>query len=201
MAEEKKRFPWRLVVCAVVLVPLAAALGLFETVGRKGTIIGRYDRVKKGMSWFDVTAILGPASDNGLDGNLLDLDSYTVCWQEGPATIVVEFDPETVVLHKRIATYPPFTRDHFWWHVHRWAEKAYTAIHGPGAGKRPGEDRATRSKWRHHAAPGAVKSFIAVRAIACLRPKNAGEQRWIGTVASPVIRKFWAPAFCKRTAA
>jgi hypothetical protein len=56
----KKRFPWRLLACAVVLVLIAAVVGFIETVGREGTIIGRYEQVRDGMSKEQVVAILGP---------------------------------------------------------------------------------------------------------------------------------------------
>jgi hypothetical protein len=61
MPDEKKRFPWRLAACAFLLVALAAVLGFIETVGRQGTIVGRYERIRVGMLRTETDSILGPA--------------------------------------------------------------------------------------------------------------------------------------------
>lgn len=45
MAEPKKRFPYRLLACSAPLIVFAAVMGFIETVGRHGTIIGRYEQV------------------------------------------------------------------------------------------------------------------------------------------------------------
>jgi hypothetical protein len=122
MAEEKKRFPWWPV--AWVVVPAIAALvvlGFIETVGRQGTIIGRGERIKIGMSRFEVAQILGVASLNG--------GTDWPHWLDDPAVVDLEFDNHDHVSHVRIrddAGWLP-TR----WRLRRWAERAYTAIHDP----------------------------------------------------------------------
>jgi hypothetical protein len=66
MAERKKRFPWWLAACAAALAIVAAVLGFIETVGRQGTIVGRYDRLTKGMSYADIISVLGRDPDDEL---------------------------------------------------------------------------------------------------------------------------------------
>ena len=150
MAEEKKRFPWWLVVCAAVLLLLGAVVGFIETVGRQGTIVGRYDRLTKGMSYADIISVLGRDPDEEfLDAAELEQhgNACPYSWREGPAElwIVVEArlifmrdptDPRSVIwtverqnlLRKSLY----LDCNHLtWWHVRRWAEQAYTAIHGP----------------------------------------------------------------------
>jgi hypothetical protein len=131
MAQEKKRFRWWLflcaAVCAVLLVPLAAALGLIETVGRRGTLAGRYERIQEGMSRTDVVRILGqpPIIFQRTDS----MPEPAQHWDEGPVLVAVWFDEKNRV---RVKSIGHFAGEIFvWWHVRRWAEKAYTAIHGP----------------------------------------------------------------------
>jgi hypothetical protein len=50
MVEKKKRFPWWLFACAALGVLGASLVGFIEIVGREGTIVGRYERVRTGMS-------------------------------------------------------------------------------------------------------------------------------------------------------
>ena len=50
MADERKRFPWWLIACAALLVPLAAVVGFIETLGRHGSVVQNYELVKEGMS-------------------------------------------------------------------------------------------------------------------------------------------------------
>jgi hypothetical protein len=187
MAEEKKRFPWWLVACAAGLVLLAAMLGFIETVGRQGTIIGRYERL---LAPTYLQSLAGDADMEGFDLNMPEsaafaaLGPYTDCRDEATAWWLLDRKVQTVrnrfaVLPEepRLKTkapyiggwpggnWPPsrvmrweegpvevtvvFTRfdrarwflnykdlrlnsERFtWWHVRRWAEKAYTAIHGP----------------------------------------------------------------------
>jgi len=64
MPEEKKPFPWWLAVSATLLVPLAAALGFIEAVGRQGTLAGRWQHIKEGMSKEEITAIVGAPQDH-----------------------------------------------------------------------------------------------------------------------------------------
>jgi hypothetical protein len=154
MAEEKKRFPWRLVVCAAVLVPVAAVLGFIETVGRQGTILGRSEEVKDGMSREQVHRILGTPSISHVDAEwfdgrvIVDTDDQ---WFDGPVSVDVEFW-KNEVSHRTLLIrsdpdydyadnywnrgpvhhWGPYTRTHrVWWNIRRWAEQAYTAVHGP----------------------------------------------------------------------
>ena len=126
MAEAKKRFPWWLVVCAALLVPLAAALGLIETVGRRGTLVGRYERLKEGMSKEEIRAILG-APQARLSIAPSEMNAWV--WDDGPAKVSVWLDHHGDVLyspHLTVENLPPTV-----WRVRRWAERAYSAIHDP----------------------------------------------------------------------
>jgi hypothetical protein len=82
MAEEKKRFPWWLPACSVLLVIFAVALGFVETVGRQGTIVGRFNRLEMYMSEAEVRAILGPGDVNGVDSGW-----EASFWHEGPVEV------------------------------------------------------------------------------------------------------------------
>lgn len=184
MPETQKRFPYRLLVCSVVLVILAAAIGLIETVGRRGTIVGRYERLRAptylqtlaggadmegfdlNMSESEVLAVLGPYTDcrdepTGWEPprrnaettrnrfgvlppepQLKSTEEYFTVptgvmparlmrWEEGPGEV-------TVVSHRVYGhcflDYKDLrlTSDRLtWWHVRRWAEIVWTAIHGP----------------------------------------------------------------------
>ena len=127
MAEEKKRFPWWLVVVAAALVPLAAALGIIETVGRQGTIIGAADRIQAGMSHDRVWSIIGPPVSSDIENSGW---SVTEGWLESPITVQVTFQGGRVST-KDVGKLPSDPGEHIRWHFRRWAERAYTAIHGP----------------------------------------------------------------------
>src|SRR5579885_1863223 len=71
MPEEKKRFPWWLVVCALVCVIGAALLGFIETVGRRGTIVGRYERL---LAPTYMQSLAGGRDIEGLDMNMSEND-------------------------------------------------------------------------------------------------------------------------------
>jgi hypothetical protein len=130
MADEKKRFPWWLVVCAVLLVPLAAVVGLIETVGRQGTIVGRCERVKPGMLDTEARAILGPPDEE--DSHVFGV--YGSVWREGPIVVIVQWEQWNQFAPRYVydaSCWVVSGRSDPWWHVRRWAEQAYTAIHGP----------------------------------------------------------------------
>ena len=138
MAEEKKRFPWWLVVCAALLVPLAAVIGLIETVGRQGTVVGRYGRIYEGMLEPETLAVLGPPdiTDFACSGPV-----QMYCWREGPTIVWVVITEEHLAgwqsdhnRTRRTLTFKQLTMEKgvfVLWHLRRWAEQAYTAIHGP----------------------------------------------------------------------
>src|SRR5579885_2286626 len=123
MPEEKKRLPWWLVACAAVLVPLAAVLGFIETVGRRGTIYGRFNEIGNGMSRADVLRILGPPS--------YAPDKEGLVWEVGLDHSWVQFDGRDRVTSKGIEGSDLPSAYGVGWFVRRWAEKAFTAIHGP----------------------------------------------------------------------
>jgi hypothetical protein len=135
MAEEKKRFGWWLVLCAVLAVLLAAVLGLVETVGRQGTIVGRFQRIEKGMAMPDVVAVLGVSSSTA------SRPRFWGEWKEGPVKVTITLSCIETHADKTLDRYPHYAVEGkylefqanpaaFWW-VRRWAEQAYTAIHGP----------------------------------------------------------------------
>ena len=125
MPEEKKRFPWWLAAGAVLLAIVAAALGLIETVGREGTIVNRYDRIVEGMPRTEALRILGSPRAVPCAGNL-------AVWKEGPLCVVVEFEDDNRTKAKDLVVLHPEDTDlYISWHFRRWAEQAYTAIHGP----------------------------------------------------------------------
>jgi hypothetical protein len=125
MPDEKNRFPWWLL--AVAGLPLAAVLGFIETVGRQGTLVGRFELVRTGMSFVEVVDALG-SCPCVLD----DRDQY---WLDDPVDVKLRFegkwrlDPnDWHVLDKRLRVNGAGST---WWRIRRWAEQAYTAIHGP----------------------------------------------------------------------
>jgi len=80
MAHERNRFPWWLVACAAILMPLAAVVGLIETVGRQGTLAGRFHLIQQGLREDECLAILGQRPRTSIS-----LQSGHVCvWQDGP---------------------------------------------------------------------------------------------------------------------
>lgn len=127
-AEEKK--PWWLVVSAVLLL-VAAVVYFIDTVGRDGTLVGRYDLVRTGMSFAEAKDALGSYP------GVLDGKTHDRYWFDGPAEVRLGFEAMSV--------WPPDPKDwrvrekrlhvndagSIWWHVRRWAERAYTAIHRP----------------------------------------------------------------------
>jgi hypothetical protein len=143
MAEEKKPFPWWLVAWVVVLAILGTALGFIETVGRRGTLVGRYERIHEAMAASKALAILGPPD---ITGSRHPDPAYSgpvqmYCWHEGPAAVWIAIvEDQTIGWREDDGRTPRFVdakrltmeKDvSVIWHVRRWAEQAYTAIHGP----------------------------------------------------------------------
>jgi hypothetical protein len=134
VAEPKKRLHHWLLACAVILL-VCGLLASIAVIGRQGTIAGRFRRPRPGMSEAEVVAILGHPHkvSPGIRIKTISLDTYF--WVEGPATVLVTFSsppshPESrraeagrMALY--VKRYPTF------WHLRRWAEKAWMAIHGP----------------------------------------------------------------------
>ena len=124
MAEEKKRFPWRLWAGTLVALLLAAVVGFIETVGRRGTVVGRYERIHVGMSRGRVDQILShdfPTENSG----------WLEFWNDGPLSLCLTFRDDRVIDKSLESSFTQTTNSRAWWHVRRWAEQAYTAIHGP----------------------------------------------------------------------
>jgi hypothetical protein len=127
MSEEKKRFPWWLVACAVVLVLLAAVLGFIETVGRQGTLLGRYEHIKERMSRDEARRILGTPSYSNY---------FSDHWEDDHNSVALDFQ-RNQISSRGIFRAGPMISPRVWdkydarWHVRRWAEQACTAIHGP----------------------------------------------------------------------
>jgi hypothetical protein len=129
MEEPKKRPRFLVIACAAALVIAAIVLGFIETVGRRGTIVGRSTRVTLGMPLAEVLRIFGPAECSA---------EKELIWYESDLGFLVEFDRNNRVsaffISKFIRPWPIPQRQ-FWektvWHLRRWAEHAWTAIHGP----------------------------------------------------------------------
>jgi hypothetical protein len=83
MSEGKKRFPRWLIICALLLVPFAAVLGLIETVGRQGALVGRYELIKEGMSRAETYRILGRPPDTTMIAGLVEV------WIDRPFEVYV----------------------------------------------------------------------------------------------------------------
>jgi hypothetical protein len=125
MVEEKKRFSWRVLASAGLVVVLAALVGFIETVGRQGTIIGRAERLKTGMSRLQVAQILGRADIfRGTDSPIW-LDD-----RDRLVQVAVRFDVSDRVVSVEIVDDPGWLRP-FRFGIRRWAENAYMNIHGP----------------------------------------------------------------------
>jgi hypothetical protein len=175
MSEAKKWFPWWLPAWSAVLVISALGAGFIET-GRRGTLVGRYDRIHERMPEADAVAILGPpltvTEAHALHRSLLRPEAFVfpTSWSTNPLahyfTHMQVWPPVTPL--------PVITKSYIWrdgpaearlvmmrqyrgrykgdwsddwvvgqadlqvdnapfgsWHVRRWAEQAYTAIHGP----------------------------------------------------------------------
>jgi hypothetical protein len=153
MAEEKKRFPWWWLACAVLLVIFAAVMGFIETVGRQGTIVGRYEQIHPEMSRREVYAILGRTTNvwtfpRSAEGFLGPPDVARFCddpltmWEvftwddESPARVEVWFgkcrlSDGTERWRTKSKRLRLNDRRLSWWHFRRWTEKAHAAIHGP----------------------------------------------------------------------
>lgn len=149
MAEARKRVPWWLIVCTAILVPLAAVVGLIETVGRQGTLVGRLEQVPdtRSRGWIpehEFLRIMGPPSETSL-GTLPRICGATwgvhYRWRDGPASL--EVFSSRLRSDLGMATEVVATRDFededghialdrhvVVWRIRRWAEDAYTAIHG-----------------------------------------------------------------------
>jgi hypothetical protein len=133
MGEPKKRFPLWVFACAVLSVLGASFVGFVELVGRQSTIIGRYEQVKDGTTYDEVCDIINPPpysmrrwsrSAKLPDGRV----GVTVGWTEGPGSVSFLYDPAT----HRVSPAGSYIEQGFsFWHLRRWAEKAYAAIHGP----------------------------------------------------------------------
>jgi hypothetical protein len=134
MTDERKRLPWWLMASAVLLVLFAAVLGFVETVGRRGTIMGRIGRVHVGMSRPDVIHIMG-APDADSSSRAARWHEHTVGWE-------FQFDGSDRVTKRHIFL---FTHgkpsNEVWWHLRLWSERVWMKIHGL-AGKDPGWGRA-----------------------------------------------------------
>jgi hypothetical protein len=142
MAESQKRFPYRLLACSVLLVLLAAVLSFIETVGRRGTLVGRYQQIKDDMSAAQVAHALGvrPQVRSAPFTNMfLTADMEYV---DGPVKVVVRFeliqadhpcDPSELSITDRHLYFGQAEGTRLawaWWHMRRWAEQAWMAIHG-----------------------------------------------------------------------
>jgi hypothetical protein len=142
MAEEKKRFLWWLWAGAMALAIFAHVFGFIETVGRRGTLGDRYEQIEVGMRYDRVLRILGTPDGVELGGQFAaTAELYYPYWREGPDEVSMEVsfnrtvwtghgyrtDTEPRVERKLSRINRRFSP----WYIRRWAEQAYTAIHGP----------------------------------------------------------------------
>jgi len=174
-----KRFWQSVCVIAVLLVVAAAFTGMAE-VGRRGTLVGRYEGIHERMPESDALAVLGPpltvTESRSIDYCLLrpellpnmslavsakplvcyfwELENWppvpaflpsaaitkSYTWRDGPAEARLvmmrryrgrykgDWSDEWVVGQAELQVDSvPFGS----WRLRRWAEQAYTAIHGP----------------------------------------------------------------------
>ena len=155
MAEQKKRVSWSMVVCGVILVPLGVVFGFIETVGRQGTLLGRHERLiaQHPRTEADVLTTLGTYGHFSSDVKAATLsiapDDFSLPprlrfdrWTDGAVDVIIVFSQDNgyqgqwlIDDHRQ---WPMDDRRALvgrdadaWWHVRRWAEQAYTAIHGP----------------------------------------------------------------------
>ena len=147
MAQPKKRFPYKFTAGAAILLIGALLSVAIATVGRQGTIASRYEQIQKGMSPEEVVAIMGkPDEDQFRKHHGVSWEDYT--FRDGAAEVWILFSapdqfqearepPVDVSVHQhkewvvRIKSLSVHGSGFISWHFRRWAEQAYTAIHGP----------------------------------------------------------------------
>jgi hypothetical protein len=130
MAEAQKRFSWWLVVAAVLPVFFAAVVGFIETVGRQGTIVARFHRLELNMAEGEARAILGRREDMNIPS--IGHNPGWSIWREGPMDLTIYWIQGPRERHIRSIEFDLSRRAPFlFWRLRRWAEQAYTAIHGP----------------------------------------------------------------------
>lgn len=183
MTKAQKRFSWWLVAYSLLLAICGLLFSLIETVGRQGTIVGRFHRIvcrdlegpsippgmlanniplsvkAEGMTIDEAFRILGtpdychddPVGWAHWADHLPPQDIVWACpyccdtwnldrmkvarWTEGPVEVTLGFGVDErpgrqvcIVFAKKLhVTNTCFSA----WHVRRWAEQAWTAIHGP----------------------------------------------------------------------
>jgi hypothetical protein len=128
MAEEKKRLPYRMLAGVVVLVTIAAVLGFIGTVRWRGTLAGRYQHIKKGMSRDEAHRILGPPD---FSFPMREKDPVHEEWNEGRVAVYLTFQANRVS-DMYIGNTPQEVREHVWWaDLYRSAEEKWRAIRRP----------------------------------------------------------------------
>jgi hypothetical protein len=96
MADEKKRFPWWLAAGAVVLAIVGTALGFIETVGRRGTLVGRWEAVRAhvAMPEAELVRLLGPPLHMTPTPVPWAESLQAYVWEDGPAILAAFVYPE-----------------------------------------------------------------------------------------------------------
>lgn len=128
MAEAQKRFPWWLLVCSVLLPIFASVMAFVVTVGRQGTLVGKYDQVEVGMPESTARAIVGRPAE--VDVPHVGVYEAWSLWREGPGELTIFWMDDEHGRHVWRVSHR-VQRGYKYWHLRRWAEKAWTLIHGP----------------------------------------------------------------------
>jgi hypothetical protein len=124
MAEEKKRFLWRLTICAAALVILAVALAWYIRRIRRPALLARgYEQIKVGMSRDDVHAILGSPDDR--------IPNHEG-WDDARMGYLLTFQDNRVSDKSKEELPKPVTEEeHVWWaDLCHWSERKWKAIFG-----------------------------------------------------------------------
>ena len=179
MTEEKKR-SWQPLCVVAVLLLLAGLCTSIAEMGRRGTLVGRYERIHERMPESEALSILGrpltatescsidrsllrpevlppvsfAVSNSRLGDYFWELENWppvpaflpsaaitkSYTWRDGPA------EARLIMMRERGGRYQGDWSDKWvvgqtelqvdsmpfgLWRIRRWAEQAYTAIHGP----------------------------------------------------------------------
>jgi hypothetical protein len=143
MSEPTRRFPYRLLLFATILLICAAFAGILALASR-GTIAGRCERIKEGMTYEEVRTILradettydGTDGVGGMPTALAPIVKRIVVrsWADGPARVNAFFYEYRNGDGRLVLSCPPalHVKEHpfTFWDVRRWAEQTCGSLSG-----------------------------------------------------------------------